>query len=117
MDVLAYGSLEAVLQLKRESYTALEQKIEAIAINVCLLRVDHRKLADRMGETGSIRAFMRLIVTTLQQYTENMYHVLRLLKDQAEDLEDRSHRNNITSDLNHILLMLTLGRLLTAVPT
>ncbi|XP_069057755.1 transmembrane protease serine 9-like [Pleurodeles waltl] len=83
--------LQAILDIK----TTLEGKIDSLALEVNLLRVDQCKLADRVSTNETSIAKVRPDIIALQSQLHSLETEVTALKRRAEDAEGRSRRNNI----------------------
>ena len=73
----------------------LEQKIEKLVIDVNLLRVDQSKLEDKVKENAASLRELKHMVKNSDSLTKAMANQVDQPVRRMEDLEGRSHRNNI----------------------
>ena len=86
---------EKILNAIKETKCALEAKIDTVALDVGLLRADHKKLTDRVTEVESTNAAMRPTVQQLQKEVKEMSVDILALRRRAEEAEGFSRRSNV----------------------
>ena len=86
---------EKILTAIRDTKCALEAKIDTVAVDVGLLREDHKKLAARVSEVESTHSTVRPSVQQLQKEVRNITTDIETLRRRAEEAEGHSRRSNI----------------------
>ncbi|KAJ1189179.1 hypothetical protein NDU88_005930 [Pleurodeles waltl] len=85
-----------------ETRTSLEGKIDSIAAEVNILRVKHRKLAEKVTTTESALESVQPDISEMKTKLRHLETEVMQLQKQAEDAEGRSRRG-IRRTLNHEL--------------
>ena len=86
---------EKILAAIRDTKCALEAKIDTVALDVGLLREDHKKLADRVSEIEFTHSTVRPSVQQLQKEVKNITVDIETLQRRAEEAEGHSRRSNV----------------------
>ena len=87
--------LDKVLAAITASREVLEQKIQAVVIDVNLLRADQSKLADKVKDTETSLKEIQPVVAHNDSLTKGLVNKVEILERKMEDLEGRSRRSNI----------------------
>ncbi|KAJ1096781.1 hypothetical protein NDU88_001912 [Pleurodeles waltl] len=85
------GILAAVLDIKN----SLEPKIDALQIDVGLMRGDHKKIKERVEIIKSTVASNRPTVKDTEPQIQTLEPEVEELRKRIEDLEGRCRRNNV----------------------
>ena len=89
-------TLTDILQVIIASREVLEIKIDTLAMDMGILRDHHRRLTERVTTVeGEIAEVPPPLVTMKERLYEVVARV-NILETRAEDVENRSRRNNIT---------------------
>ncbi|KAJ1117729.1 hypothetical protein NDU88_005926 [Pleurodeles waltl] len=84
-----------VLQAVLDMNTSLEGKIDSVVLEVNLLRIDQRKLAERVATTVSALERAQPAIIEMKAQIQRMENDIGSLQCRAEDAERRSRRNNV----------------------
>ncbi|KAJ1177855.1 hypothetical protein NDU88_003107 [Pleurodeles waltl] len=93
------SQFEKVLQAILDTKNSFEAKIDAVTLDVNLLRADHRTLSGRVAETKTEVAEMRPTMKELQERMNHLSTEVTTLKLRAEDAKGRSRCNNICMEM------------------
>ena len=86
---------ECILQAIQDTKSSLESKIDAITLDVGLLRADHRKLVSRVASVETNLSELQPTTRDLQHTVKRLATEVHVLQRRAEDAEGRSRRNNV----------------------
>ena len=86
---------DKILQAIQDTKTTLETKIDTVALDLGILRADHRKLAERVTELESGSLTVQPTIHQLQKEVRDMAVDVGALQRRAEEAEGRTRRNNI----------------------
>ena len=86
---------ESILQAIQDTKTSLESKIDAITLDVGLLRADHKKLVTRVATVETELSDLHPATKDLQHTVKRLASEVQGLQRRAEDAEGRSRRNNV----------------------
>ncbi|KAJ1099297.1 hypothetical protein NDU88_004399 [Pleurodeles waltl] len=87
--------LDTVLLAIRESREALEKKIDNLAMDLTLLRDDHRKLKERVGTNKTLLTAVTLTQKATTAELTALTSCIKILETRAEDAENRTRRSNL----------------------
>ena len=89
------AQFERILTAIQDTKAALEAKIDTVALDVGVLRVEHGKLADRVREVESVTTKWSPELVEIQQNIRALSDNVEVLQRRAEEAEGRSRRNNV----------------------
>ena len=86
---------EKILAAIQDTKNTLEAKIDNVALDVGLLRADHKKLAERVKVIEETNKMAHPEIQTLRQDVTRITNDVENLHKRAEEAEGRARRNNV----------------------